>query len=341
MGEDVKILFSEAAKLVFQATQARHEEAQVIGDYTLISTRLDLAEQNGPKLQEVQAKRRELVQFEELARLIMLEGTFWKYNKVIAPGDNDKVLLDDATQQQAIEELARIAKTLADASYSKDQKSLKKMVKWVKDYVKKMRSSLTVYTNVAQLTKAIIYTESTITSCEDVIAREEGRTTRTSSREPSSYTTGSPSITTPSYTHDRNRARGAGHNKDRDIPDFMDKIAKIQHDAAHAPLRSTPAGEHSVSKSMIPISTYVGGPDDGDDDPSDDDSDYDDDDHGDRGRRGRDRDENGGSRRGVKRKRKQHASRRSGPVLLAPKMPGLDPKNYYWNGKTAFLRYPC
>merc|ERR1712041_21008 len=33
--EDVKILFSEAAKLVFQATQARHEEAQVIGDYTL------------------------------------------------------------------------------------------------------------------------------------------------------------------------------------------------------------------------------------------------------------------------------------------------------------------
>merc|ERR1712082_67018 len=95
----------------------------------------------------------------------------------------------------------------------------------------------------------------------------------------------------------------------------------------------------SVSKSMIPISTYVGGPDDGDDDPSDDDSDYDDDDHGDRGRRGRDHDEDEGSRRGIKRKRKQKASRGSGPVLGAPKMPGLDPKNYFWNGKTAFLRY--
>merc|ERR1712041_25865 len=67
---------------------------------------------------------------------------------------------------------------------------------------------------IAQLTKAIIYTESTITSCEDVIAREAGRTTRTSSCEPSSYTSGSPSITTPSYTH---RARGAGHSKDREI----------------------------------------------------------------------------------------------------------------------------
>merc|ERR1712089_94608 len=171
------------------------------------------------------------------------------------------------------------------------------------------------------------------------MGREAGRTTRTSSRDPSTYTATSPSRTTPSQTHDRKRARGAGHNKDRDIPDFMDKIAKIQNDATHAALRSTPAGEHSVSKSMVPISTYVGRPDDGDDDPSDDDSDYDDDDNGDRGRRGRDHDDDEGSRRGIKRKRKQKALRGSGPILGAPKMPGLDPKNYFWNGKTAFLRY--
>merc|ERR1711895_400431 len=33
--DDVKILFSEAAKLVFRAKQAKHKEAAVIGDYTL------------------------------------------------------------------------------------------------------------------------------------------------------------------------------------------------------------------------------------------------------------------------------------------------------------------
>merc|ERR1711867_248789 len=118
----------------------------------------------------------------------------------------------------------------------------------------------------------------------------------------------------------------------------MDKIAKIQHDVTHAPLRSTPAGEHSVSKSMIPILTYVGGPGDGDDDPSDDDSDYVDDDYANRGRRGKDHDEDEGSRRSIKVKRKQQASRRSGPVLGAPKTPRLDPTYYFWNGKTAFLR---
>merc|ERR1712101_19447 len=120
--DDVKILFSEAANLVFRANQAKHEEAAVIGDYTLTSTRLDLAEQQGLKLHEAQTKLRELVEFEELARMISPEGTFWKYNKVTAPGDNDKLLLDDATQKQSLEELAKIAKTLADACYWKNQK---------------------------------------------------------------------------------------------------------------------------------------------------------------------------------------------------------------------------
>merc|ERR1712041_31674 len=162
------------------------------------------------------------------------------------------------------------------------------------------------------------------------MGREAGRTTRTSSRDPSTYTARSPSRTTQLQVYDRRRARGTGHNKNGDIPDFMDKIAKIQMDATHAALSSTRAGEYAVAKSMAPISTFVGRPDGGDDDPNDDDNE-------DRGRRGRDQDNDEGSRRGIKRKRRQKASRGSGPVLGAPKMPGLDPKNYFWNGKTAFL----
>merc|ERR1711873_74839 len=167
-------------------------------------------------------KLRELVEFEELARIIMLEGTFWTHYQVTTPGNIDKLLLDEATQKQSLEELANIAKTLSDVCYWKNQEILGIMVKRAKEYVTKMRSNLTSYTDVAQLTEAIIFTESAITSCEDVIAKEAGRTIRTSSSDPSLYTTASPSVTTP--------------------------------------LTSTPTGEHSLSKSMIPISTYVGGP---------------------------------------------------------------------------------
>ena len=36
---------------------------------------------------------------------------------------------------------------------------------------------------------------------------------------------------------------------------------------------------------------------------------------------------------------RKKASKSSGPLMGAPKMPGLDPRNYFCNGKTAFLRY--
>merc|ERR1712082_43826 len=133
--QDVKILFSEAAKLVLKATQAKHEESDALGDYTLACTKLELAEQTGPKLHEAQTKLREIIEFEELARMIMIEGTFWKYDKVAAPGENDNFHLDNTTLQKAIEELARISKILEDTSFDKDHKSLEKMVTTAKDYV--------------------------------------------------------------------------------------------------------------------------------------------------------------------------------------------------------------
>merc|ERR1712120_53314 len=110
--QDVKILFSEAAKLVLKATQAKHEESDALGDYTLACTKLETTEQTGPKLHEAQTKLKEIIDFEELARRIMIEGTFWKYERVAAQGENNKFHLDNTTLQKAIEELARISNSI-------------------------------------------------------------------------------------------------------------------------------------------------------------------------------------------------------------------------------------
>merc|ERR1712215_284723 len=177
---------------------------------TLACTKLELAEQAGHKLHEAQTALRDIVEFEELARMIMIKGTFWKHEKVAAPGENDKFQLDSTTLKQAIEELARISKILEDASFDKDRKSLEKMVNTAKDYVWKMRANLPEYTNVAQLRKAVIYTESTITSCEDVIARDTDKIRKTASRGPSTETVRSPSRNTQLQVYDRRTARGTG-----------------------------------------------------------------------------------------------------------------------------------
>ncbi len=136
--QDVKNLFTEAAKLMLQVTQAKHEESDALEDYTLACAKLESTNLQGPKLHEVKTKLGEINDFEELARRIMIEGTFWKYERVAAPGENDKFHMDSNTLTKAIEELARISKILEDASFENDHRSLEKMVSTAKEYAKKM-----------------------------------------------------------------------------------------------------------------------------------------------------------------------------------------------------------
>ena len=142
-----------------------------------------------------------------------------------------------------------------------------------------------------------------------------------------------------------------------DTPDLIDRIMEIKMMESNAPLTSTPAGQYTVKKSMKPISSLVGIPiRGGDDDPQDSSNGRDHDDNdGNEGRQGRDSDDDDNSRRGTNydrsRKRKRSRSRDNGSrrsrsrsrgskyISAVPKMPNLDPKNYYWAGNTAFLRY--
>ena len=142
----------------------------------------------------------------------------------------------------------------------------------------------------------------------------------------------------------------------RNIPgpnsqDLVDNIMELKMKILNAPLSSTPPGQHAVHKSMTPISTVVGGPEGGDDGHSNEDSDHDDNENDrDEGRREKGRDLED-PRTATKRKRIPNRTRDNGPrrrtsrcrrshcTTSAPKMPGLDPRNYYWNGNTAFLRY--
>merc|ERR1711873_22128 len=157
----------------------------------------------------------------------------------------------------------------------------------------------------------------------------------------------------------RRRKRKAEETQGKsDVPDLADRVMRIKLKTSNAPLVSTLAGHYSVKKSMKPMSSRVGVPGrGGGDDPhdSDDEGDHD---GGDKGRKGRDRDDDDdGSRRGRdhdktrKRKAIQSRSRDTSPrrsrsrsresrgIIAVQKMPALDPKNYFWSGNTAFLRF--
>merc|ERR1712115_396133 len=191
---DMKILYLEAARLCSRAQQAKHKESTVLEEYTLTSTRLELAVQQGLKLHEAHSKLKELVEFEELIRVIMLEGTFWKHYKVKPPGNEDKVILDEVTGQQSIKELEQIAETMSDVRQWKNHETIGKMAKTAKEYVMIIKGNLASYTNAAQVTEALIFAESAITSCEDVITKNARKT---SSNDPSLFAAEMFSVTTP------------------------------------------------------------------------------------------------------------------------------------------------
>merc|ERR1711867_48266 len=181
---DVKSLYLEAARLCSRAQQAKHKESEVLEKYKLASTELEMEAQQGLKSHEAHSKLKELVEFEELIRVIMLEGTFWKHYRVKPPGNEDKVILDEVTGQQSIKELEQIAETMSEVRQWKNHETIGKMAKTAKEYVMIIKGNLASYTNAAQVTKALIFAESAITSCEDVITKNARKT---SSNNPSIF----------------------------------------------------------------------------------------------------------------------------------------------------------
>ena len=102
----------------------------------------------------------------------------------------------------------------------------------------------------------------------------------------------------------RKRRRKAEETQGRsDTPDLVDKIMNIKMMTSNAPLVSTPAGHHSVKKSMEPISSYVGAPRRRESDDPHNSNDGNDPDEKDEGRRSRDHD------RSRRRKRSRSRSR--------------------------------
>merc|ERR1712115_290327 len=264
---------------------------------------------------------------------------------------------------------------MGNPNLESNPRKLNEEVLSAKDYIKQLRSALPAYSNVATLKSAIFDTEATIAVNEDVVTRRTKETDfhAANSRKEKSASTAIDSGRTSSRDifsqeiEDKEREKRTRKRKQEDTPggsdtpDLMDRLMKIKMRKSNAPLTSTPAGQYTVKKSMKPLSSLVGvSRRGGDDDPhgSDDGSDHDDDDDdGNEGRKGRDRDDDDGSRRGRdydrsrKRKRSRSRSRDTGSrrsrsrsrgsrcITAVPKMPNLDPRNFFWTGNTAFLRY--
>merc|ERR1712240_745543 len=274
--------------------------------------------------------------------------------------------MDSNNLQKIVKGVERISKNLEEADLEENVAELQQEVNEAKNYLHTLKRALVGYNNISTVQTAIHIAEASITIYERVVARRirdaeayaaSRRDRGSSAARDSGRTSASDVFTRELDGEDRlRRKRKVDGTRERaDVPDTANEVMKIMLKTANARLTSTRAGDYAVRNSMKPMSSRVGGPGrGGDPDDSDDDDDHD---HDSNGRRGRDRDDgyDSGRRRdrGNTRKRKanrdgseegsprrsESSSREPRGMVTVPKMPALDPKNYWWNGNTAFLQY--
>ena len=328
----------------------------------------NVSDENGEEYTRLRDRVALINESEAIAGRIVEAQTFWMYEGVPAPGSGDKIPMDSSNLQKIVKGVERISKNLEEADLEENVAELQQEVNEAKNYLHTLKRALVVYNNISTVQTAIHGAEASITIYERVVARrireaEAYAATRrdrgSSAARDSGRTSASDVFGKEMDDEDRVRRKRKveGARERSDVPDLVNEVMKIKLKTANAPLVSTRPGNYAVKKSMKPMSSRVGGPGrggDGDPDDSDDDGDHD---HGSNGRRGRDRDDDDDSGRrrdrGKPRKRKaersgseevsprrsESSSREPRGMIAVPKMPALDPKNYWWNGNTAFLRY--
>ena len=121
---------------------AAQEEDDAVADYNLIHARINTENQDGAQLTDLKEKVAEIEEIEEIASRIIAAETFWKYEGIAAPGDNEKLHMDASALKKSIDELRRISNTLENPNFEKNPRKLNEEVLSAKDYIKQLRSTL-------------------------------------------------------------------------------------------------------------------------------------------------------------------------------------------------------
>merc|ERR1711873_398566 len=100
--QDVKECFDEAVALIDMANEAAAAERRAIAEYKLIHDKINAENLNGEQLNDLREKVANIEEAKEIASKIVEARTFWRYEGVPAPGDDEKISMNASTLQKII-----------------------------------------------------------------------------------------------------------------------------------------------------------------------------------------------------------------------------------------------
>merc|ERR1712240_156949 len=191
---------------------------------------------------------------ESVAGKIVEAQTFWKYEGVPAPGDNEKTPITAGTSQMIVNDLKDITATFERLDRDRNTVKLQEEILCTREYLNYLKSTLAIFTNTASIRTAIYETEASIMIYDGVIMRriQEAETnTDTSRKEKSPSIAGdlnkSSSVTSvPSDLEDeeaRKQKVEEPHEKS-EIPEISSRLMRIKLETAEKENDEADPGDH-------------------------------------------------------------------------------------------------
>merc|ERR1711873_222192 len=307
-------------------------EKRAIDEYKFMHNEMNTDNQISKQIADLEENLILIEEAESIAGKIVEAQTFWKYEGVPAPGDNEKTPITAGTSQMIVNELKEITTTFENLDRERNTVKLQEEILSAKEYIQYLKSALTIFTNTSSIQTAIYETEASIIIYDGVIVRliQEAETNTDTSRKEKSHSTAgdlskNSSIDSCSKELEDEEARKRKveepHEKS-DIPELTNRLMRIKLETAEKENDDADPGDHN------------------DRNEKKEERDHEDDDS----RKRRECDESRGRKAGqtessdTSQRRSKSRGEKSKDAGTKQRLPMLMSEDYRWSGNTVFLQ---
>merc|ERR1711873_179155 len=308
-------------------------EKRAIDEYKFMHNEMNTDNQISKQIADLEENLILIEEAESIAGKIVEAQTFWKYEGVPAPGDNEKTPITAGTSQMIVNELKDITTTFEKLDRERNTVKLQEEILSAKEYIQYLKSALTIFTNTSSIQTAIYETEASIIIYDGVIVRriQEAETNTDTSRKERSHSTAgdlSRNSSNDSCSKEledeeaRKRKVEEPHEKS-DIPELTNRLMRIKLGTAEKENDNADPGDHD------------------DRNEKKEERDHEDDDS----RKRTECDESRGRKAGrtesrdTSQRRSKSRGEKSKDAGTKQRLSMLKSEDYWWSGNTAFLQH--
>merc|ERR1712240_580965 len=173
------------------ANEAVAAERRAIDEYKIMHNEMNADNQIKKQIADLKEKLTIIKEAESVAGKIVEAQTFWKYEGVPAPGDNEKTPITAGTSQLIVNDLKDITTTFERLDRDRNTVKLQEEILYAREYLKYLKSTLAIFTNTSSIRTAIYETEASIIIYDGVIVRriQEAETNTDTPRKEKSHST--------------------------------------------------------------------------------------------------------------------------------------------------------